>query len=84
MREKDETHKNGLPPRERNADVTERGSNPIAWTAGLIIACAIAALALFGTTRTNDTTTASDPTLNTAPGTTTGSVPAPPSKGAEQ
>lgn len=83
MFEKNGLRKEGLPPRDRNADVPEHANSPIIWMAGAIVACAVVALVLFGTTRPNDTT-ASNPKLDTAPGTTTGSAPASPSKATEK
>lgn len=80
MPERDELHKEGLPPRERNADVPQQTNRPIIWMAGVIVVCAIVALALFGTTRMTDTT-ASNPGASSE--TTTGSAPAQPPKGGQ-
>ena len=72
--------KEGLPPRDRNADVPEHTNNVIAWMAGAIIVCSLIAIVLFGTMRME---TPSGAKLNTAPGMTTGSAPASPSKPAQ-
>ena len=77
-RETEYLDKNGLPPRERNADVPEHASNSTIWM-GVIAVSAVVALLTFGSSHVNDTT-ASNPGLNTQPGTTTGAAPAAPSK----
>ena len=65
----------GLPPRGRNADTPEHANDSTVWTGGAIAMLAVLALLAFGSPRWN-TTTASNPELNTAPGMTTGAAPA--------
>jgi hypothetical protein len=74
--------KQGLPPRERNADVPEHATGTAVWVGGAIAVFAVLGLVLFGTSRTNDTT-ASKLNLNTEQGMTTGAAPASPQKRTE-
>lgn len=63
--------KGGLPPREHNADVPVHANNSTVWLSGLIAACAVVALLMFGNSgRYNSASTAP----NTAPGVTTGAA----------
>jgi hypothetical protein len=78
MRDIEHVEKQGLPPRERNADVPEHASNSTIWM-GVIAVFAVVALLTFGTSHVNDTV-ASNPVPNTQPGMTTGAAPAAPSK----
>jgi hypothetical protein len=77
--ETEDLHKQGPPPRDRNAEVPEHATSTTAWVAGAIAVFAVLGLVLFGTTRTNDTT-ASGPNINTEQGMTTGTAPASPQK----
>lgn len=72
--------KPGLPPRDRNAAVPEHAGRTRLWIGGVIALFALLGLALFGTTRMNDTT-ASNSNLDAEPGTTTGAAPASSPKG---
>lgn len=65
--------RHGLPPRERNADVTEHTGRRSVWIGGAIVVLAVLGLMLFGTTRMNDTT-ATNLKLATEAG-TTGAAP---------
>ena len=78
MRETGYLDMQGLPPRERNADVPEHASSSTLWM-GVITIFAVVALLTFGTSHLNDTT-ASNPGLNTEPGTTTGAASSAPSR----
>jgi hypothetical protein len=78
MRETGYLDKQGLPPRERNADVPEHANSSTLWM-GVIAIFAVVALLTFGTSDVNDTT-ASNLALNIQPGTTTGTAPAAPLK----
>jgi hypothetical protein len=75
-----ELPKEGLPPRDRNADVPEHANNANSgaiWMGGIVAICAVIALIMFAGSGNN---TASN-SLNTEPGTTTGAAPAmPPQK----
>jgi hypothetical protein len=73
--------KEGLPPRDRNADAPEHANSSTVWMAGAVAVFAVLALLAFGGPSWN-TTTASNPDLNTAPGVTTGAAPASTPKGA--
>ena len=71
-----ELPKEGLPPRDRNADVPEHvdhTNSGAVWMGGIITVCMVIALIMFGGSGNNNT--ASNPP-NTEPGTTTGSAPA--------
>lgn len=65
----------GLPPRGHNAHTAEHANDSTVWAAGAIAMFAVLALLAFGGPRWN-TTTASTPEFNTAPGVTTGAAPA--------
>jgi hypothetical protein len=70
--------KEGLPPRDRNADVPEHadhGNRGAVWMGGIIAVCVVIALIIFGGSGTNNTASNS---LNTEPGTTTGAAPTTP------
>jgi hypothetical protein len=75
-------NKQGLPPRDRNADVPEHATSTTTWVMGAIAVFAVLGLVLFGTSRTNDIT-ASNPNLNTEQGMTTGATPSSPQKRTE-
>ena len=63
--------KDGLPPRDHNADVPVHANNSTIWLSGIIAACAIVALLMFGNSgRYNSASNAP----NTAPGVTTGTA----------
>ena len=63
--------KGGLPPREPNADVPVQANGSTIWLSGVIAACAVVALLMFGNSgRYNGASTAP----NTAPGVTTGAA----------
>ena len=69
--------KEGLPPRERNADVPEHAGAdaPIVWIGGAIAIAAVLALVTFGGTGSSN--------LNTEPGMTTGAAPSAAQKGTQ-
>jgi hypothetical protein len=72
-----ELSKQGLPPRDRNADVPEhanQANRSTIWMGGIIAVCAVLALLMFGSGNNN---TASN-SLNTEPGMTTGATPGAP------
>jgi hypothetical protein len=71
-----ELPKEGLPPRDRNADVPQHANSGSIWMGGIIAVCAVVALLMFGGSGNNNTASNS---LNTEPGTTTGAAPATPS-----
>jgi hypothetical protein len=77
MHERDKLPKQGLPPRERNADVPEHADNAAMWIGAAVALFALLGLVLFATTRMNDST-ALNPNLATEG--TTGTAPAPPVK----
>jgi hypothetical protein len=73
-----ELSREGLPPRDRNADVPEHAGNASSgavWMGGIVAVCAVIALIMFGGSGYNNTASHS---LNTQPGTTTGAAPATP------
>jgi hypothetical protein len=70
--------KEGLPPRDRNADVPEHANTGTIWVGGVIAVCAVVALVMFGGSGNNSNTASNSP--NTGPGMTTGAAPATPSK----
>jgi hypothetical protein len=70
--------KDGLPPRNRNADVPEHANRGTIWMGGVIAVCTVVALIMFGSSG-NNSNTASNST-NTGPGVTTGAAPTTPSK----
>jgi hypothetical protein len=67
--------KEGLPPRDRNADVPEHANSGTVWMGGIIAVSAVVALLMFGGSGSHNTASNS---LNTAPGVTTGVAPAAP------
>ena len=69
--------KDGLPPRERNADVQEHANSGTTWMGGVIAVCALVALIMFGSSGNNNTASNSP---SAEPGMTTGAAPATPSK----
>jgi hypothetical protein len=77
MHERDKLPKQGLPPRDRNADVPEHANNAAMWIGAVVAIFALLGLVLFATTRMNDTT-AINPNLATEG--TMGAAPAPPAK----
>jgi hypothetical protein len=70
--------KEGLPPRDRNAEVPEHAGASKIWMGGIIAVCAVLALIMFG--RSGDNGNTASTSFNTEPGVTTGSAPATPSK----
>jgi hypothetical protein len=70
-------NKEGLPPRDRNADVPEHASSSGVLMGGIIAVGAVVALLMFGGSGNQHTASNS---LNTEPGTTTGAAPAAPSR----
>lgn len=67
--------KEGLPPRDRNADIPEHANSGTVWMGGIIAVSAVVALLMFGGSGSRNTASNS---LNTAPGVTTGAAPAVP------
>ncbi len=72
-------HKQGLPPRDHNAELPERATSATTWAMGAIAVFAVLGLVLFGTSRSGDIT-ASSPNHQ---GMTTGAAPASPQKRTE-
>jgi hypothetical protein len=70
--------KEGLPPRDRNADVPEHANSGTIWMGGVIAVCAVVALIIFGSSGNNSNTASNSP--NTGVGVTTGAAPATPAK----
>jgi hypothetical protein len=66
--------KEGLPPREHNAEVPAHTNGSTIWLSGIIAACAIVALLMFGNSGRYSSVSNSP---NTEPGVTTGAAPAP-------
>ena len=63
--------KEGLPPREHNADGPVHHNSSTIWLSGVIAACALVSLLMFGnSSRYNSASNAP----NTAPGVTTGTA----------
>ena len=75
-------HRQGLPPRDHNADVPEHATSTTTWVIGAATVLAVLGLVVFGTSRSNDIT-ASSPNLNTEQGMTTAAAPASPPKRTE-
>jgi len=69
----------GLPPRDRNADVPEHTGTSEIWLGGIIAVFAVLALVMFGRSGNNGNTAS----FNIEPGMTTGAAPATPSKPAQ-
>ena len=67
--------KDGLPPRERSADVPDPANSGTVWMGGVIAVCAVVALIMFGSSGNNNTASNSP---NAEPGMTTGAAPATP------
>ena len=67
-------NKEGLPPRDRNADVPEHANSRGVLLGGIIAVGAVVALLMFGGSGRQHSASNS---LNTEPGTTTGAAPAP-------
>jgi hypothetical protein len=74
----DEPLKEGLPPRDRSADVPEHAGTSKIWMGGIIAVGALVALIMFGRPGNNGNSA-----MNTEPGVTTGAAPAAPSKPAQ-
>jgi hypothetical protein len=69
--------KEGLPPRDRSADVSEHANSSGVLLGGIIAVGAVVALLMFGGSGNQHSASNS---LNTEPGTTTGAAPAAPSR----
>lgn len=82
MLDNDLPAKEGLPPRDRNADVPEHANGSTVWIGGAIAVAAVLALVMLGSTG-SDNRSASTPNLNSQPGTTTGAAPSTPPKGTQ-
>jgi hypothetical protein len=65
--------KEGLPPREHNAEVPVHADGSTIWLSGIITACAIVALLVFGNSGHYGNSASNAP--NTEPGVTTGAAP---------
>ena len=61
--------KEGLPPREHNADAPVHANGSTVWLSGIIAACAVVALLMFGNSGSYNSAS-NEP--NTEPGVTTG------------
>lgn len=71
--------KEGLPPRDRNADVPEHSNSGAVWVGAVVALCAVLALLMFAGAGSHDTASNAP---RAAQGVTTGQAPARPSDNA--